>query len=609
MSGRDESCLVTWQLEKQTKKVTARIGAPIQHIRRSDDGQYLAVTFVNNQLHVYSAETSYKKNAILGFSRGQTTTHAAYDPSTKCIVAVGYPAGILQFYRPSEDRLLKSVDVVGENRVNKLKNEVKYEDGETVVKQVGFSQDGSWMVTAEHRRDKLLGDERKLKFWKYDDLKEFQLNTLVDPPHTEDLTTLVFQPMMTSDGTDETKVAQRFSHADPGKCLTACCDGEFKLWSLETSRHVNKEGVTQVTQTWVLHAIGKHIKEPIKEASFSHDGKMIATVQSEITVWSLEPRLQVVTTLGTNTLRENISHATFGSHSDHLVGHTQNYILCWSTQSFSLMWCVQATAYSLSRDPFTECFIALAHAPGTSRGGLLNAYVFKGDSPQPITSYNRLGNRYTCLSLVHSTVFLPRSNATPPSTESSPSGVISNMYAISADSTISRLGEWTKQKRVNVTSTKLARQENENNHIFKLKINPKKFVEEQGEESKANTMKGMLSNMLTTPSHILPSMGAMFKAYATVSMISNQGKKTEGQTEGTDSESDDEVEGGEDTSDDEAPTQSTVDKQQTKQSAPSPISTSTSSVADVGSNIKDNSSSQQPVNLEFNFKFQTNLFS
>ena len=107
-------------------------------------------------------------------------------------------------------------------------------------------------------------------------LLRFTLNTCVDPPHQQKVTSLTFQPHERN----SVILGSRSKTVESSRPYTLMAvstswDGSFKTWVLVDSER-QSGGRTRVHSSWACHSMGDFHGLPCLGSAFSQDGTVLA---------------------------------------------------------------------------------------------------------------------------------------------------------------------------------------------------------------------------------------------------------------------------------------------------------------------------------------------
>lgn len=363
VSGGQEAVLVLWQADSHHKQFVPRLGAQITAICVSNDQKYFAVSHADNCIRIISAADMSVKLSISGVKAANVcktlypmdafTVH----PKTSHVVFNGYP-GSLQVYDPLNDQHVAEIDVSHRNRVT------RNDRGEIRRPHVHFarlSDNGDWMATIDVRKDVKSVTETYLKFWKYHSgTREYSLHTRVDQPHDDDITSLSFR---------------RSVNGQSLLAVTTGLDHRFKIWEL-----VLAENDMQSTN-WVCRSAAFYKEMPIRSASFSSDGSILAVAyDSAVTLWNPLTSL-IYNVLPYPCSGQTIQKVAFLTNSPSLVVATDSHIHLWDITSCTVVWSLKMSSFGLEADPSSPSFMVWAQS---SDEKLQTMFVFGPETPVPI---------------------------------------------------------------------------------------------------------------------------------------------------------------------------------------------------------------------------------
>jgi NET1-associated nuclear protein 1 (U3 small nucleolar RNA-associated protein 17) len=398
-SGGKEMVLVIWQLETGTREYIPRIGAPILHIVLSPDTILWALQCQDNAIRLVNTRSRRLDLAVEGIKADKIKTGLLVEPRSKQIVLNG-GNGSLQFYDSLKDRHITSLQVSIPNAVREF-NRVRIP--EIRVTAARFSPQGTWLVTAERRRDT---DDIALKFWSFDHRsQQYLLNTRVNTPHTHPITSLAYNP--TED-----------------MCVTTSFDGTFKIWVpqlREIQPSMNSKHTREKPEyEWVCRSTGfyKNSREgvplPARSCDFSHDGSLLAvSFQQIVTLWS--PKTNgMMYVLAYPPPSEEIRGVRFITMSSLLVAWSRTRLFVWDLLSLSLWWSFELNVTHLAVHPTRPHFVVFSKntkqsqkksdkssAKATAPGGYL--ILFNANHPKPLCYWKIRG-------IVKGVCFLPFKN-------------------------------------------------------------------------------------------------------------------------------------------------------------------------------------------------------
>lgn len=108
-------------------------------------------------------------------------------------------------------------------------------------------------------------------------LFRFELNTCIEPPHNEKVTSLLFQPPRVTKQTKTIRKTDRLlSEPSPATLLSVSTseDGKFKSWILVDTELKGEEKKREMS--WACRSVGYYHSLPCRGACFSEDGSLLA---------------------------------------------------------------------------------------------------------------------------------------------------------------------------------------------------------------------------------------------------------------------------------------------------------------------------------------------
>lgn len=375
-SGGIESVLVQWCHSLEHKReFLPRLGAAIEHIATSPDGSRLCTSHLDNKITIIDANLKVT-GIIQGLVKGNVKTGLMFDPRTKALVLNGKP-GHLQFYSLHDDKQLYNLDIVQQEFVNQAG--LQHID----LVKAALNAKGNWLATVEELRRKGTDYlEVQMKMWEFNDkLQSFVLNTTINVPHENQVTSLSFQC-----GCDSQK--------DTPTLVSTGNDGLFKVWVLEDNSDIYRQ-----SRGWSCDFLGSCHGFKATASSFSEDGSLLAvSFEDIITIWessSWDLKHTFCNPPG------KIRSLCFGkmSSSKYLLASTDNgFINCWDILTCNLTWKAQLDAAVLQPDCVSENIAAFSFISGSSTLFLFN----------PADSVPLYVHTDVCPSCVQWAVFVPR---------------------------------------------------------------------------------------------------------------------------------------------------------------------------------------------------------
>ncbi|KAL0279139.1 UNVERIFIED_CONTAM: hypothetical protein PYX00_000753 [Menopon gallinae] len=329
-SGGDENVFVKWAISSGQKDFLPRLSSPICFITVAENTGLIALSLADNEILIMN--TNFQKISVIKrhsvfFPLNSTAccNILSSDPRTGHLMLNGRP-GFVQFM--SYNRSLKylySLDIGGVNYMTGVKFLANLE-----VTHAKFSKNGSWLVTAEARKDMALAEYR-LKFWQYDEVKQtFVLNTSIELPHDEND---IFAVEVSSDDL----------------VATSGADKQFRLWAQFESSDLN------VTKTfWSVLSVGRYKLLPCDPIDFCKDATLIAVgFGPSLTLWSTSD-CSLKCTLKPPFKNDRLKYVKFGNeeHSHLVVTATDFNITTWNVITLTVLWTVSLEVSCLVGDFF-----------------------------------------------------------------------------------------------------------------------------------------------------------------------------------------------------------------------------------------------------------------
>ncbi|KAJ3391817.1 WD repeat-containing protein 75 [Lobulomyces angularis] len=335
LSGGEEGVLVLWQLATNHKDFLPRLGSEILSISVSPDESLFALIHKDNTIRLVSSLNLKIKKSIMGLKYSTISNNKSIglvvEPRNNNIVLNG--PGALQFYNPLSDSHILELEVAPRNKIAKREEkELIHPD----ITHISFSKDGLWMATIDKRDDEEFQLEVYLKFWSFDpNTQNYTLNTRIDLPHEDTITSLEICPAKT---VNNTLLA-----------VTSSLDKNFKIWELDTSK---KESVH-----WKCRSVGFYKTIPALYATFSCDGSILAVSYGQlITLWDpFNNLLQAVLTYPppTNEIKEML----FSSKGHFLYARSTKSVYVWDLLTCSIIWNLKIDTNGIAIDHQSENFL------------------------------------------------------------------------------------------------------------------------------------------------------------------------------------------------------------------------------------------------------------
>ncbi|KAK9875158.1 hypothetical protein WA026_005949 [Henosepilachna vigintioctopunctata] len=358
-SGGEENVLVRWDWENtQDKKFLPRMSGNIKQISLSPHSQFIGVSTSDNAVRIIDAafnDVSLIQELVVG---DNYECGIALDPRTKALVMNG-SLGQIQFYQANTSTLLYSMEVVGQN---KLTNERNCLVENTRVTKFAISKSGLWLVTVEERRNSQFVDhEMRLKFWSFDvSSQKFELNTSIEKPHEDSITSVAFQTSKSDDNL---------------RCATVGKDKKFKVWHRTVIQQTNIDRTI-----WNCLSVGFYRNLPCKGLSFSSDGSLMGIgFGCLVTTWTPDS-CDLKCSLVYPGHKTNIEELQFGTHNQcHLVvAATKERLSVWNLLTLTMIWTVPLEVEFLLADKMS---IYMAVITKNSE-----IFFFSPNSPNPVYS-------------------------------------------------------------------------------------------------------------------------------------------------------------------------------------------------------------------------------
>ncbi|XP_012257158.2 WD repeat-containing protein 75 [Athalia rosae] len=383
-TGGGECVLVKWVIgNTKEKSFLPRLPAPIKHLSLTSENEYIAVSTLDNGIVVVNPQkqvVSVIQNFTWGVAVSKKNLFPAgltIDPRTNSLV-LNSRTGHVQFYNTDTKSLIYNVNITAQNVITQQRNAIIVN---TEVTKVALSVDGLWMATVEERNDEQSNMEVRLKFWKFDTVKQtYVLNTSVEYPHNGSVNALRFQPIA-SLSSDQTIV------------VTTGTDKRYKIW-----RVVEPTSIYKNTKHWQCYNVGLYRNLIPTDAAFSADGSLLAVgFGASLTVWEPETN-QLKCSLTYSSYPQTLSRIEFGRNEmSHLVVvGSSEHIAVWNLLTLTITWSVPLQLSTLTADP-----ISVHMAAFTTDGTL---YIFTPLSSKPVYTKNNLTDKD---SVVLAACFMP----------------------------------------------------------------------------------------------------------------------------------------------------------------------------------------------------------
>ncbi|KAG0242251.1 hypothetical protein BGX31_000413 [Mortierella sp. GBA43] len=516
LSGGEESVLVLWQLQTGHKQFLPRLGSEIRHITVSPDQAYYAIGHQDNSVNIIRSVDLKIKTTIQGLK-------FLVEPRNGHVVLNGLP-GTLQFYDPIKEQHIMELEITPRNKVSRT------DDKDIIPPQVlhcAFSRDKAarWMVTVDGRDDHETTPELYLKFWEYDDdARTYVLNTRVDAPHSNAITSCIFNPR---EGNQAPMV------------VTTSLDGTFKIWQL-THQGEARRGI-EAEMAWGCRSTGFYRDMVPRCASFASDGSMLAVSYGQIiTLWN--PYLNTLQGVLTQPPENRpITRMAFLQNSPFLIAATKDHLYSWNLLSCSVWWSYQIKVDLLRVSETNSHFMITCPDPSSNNGSNHRIIVFKPTSPQPVR-IEAIGKR------VRAATFMP--NPATPKSRSQPktggaSDAIEPILIMNNDYDLELLGARTAEElraeaeeaaeKARAEALELQKQKSLVTDIFGTSGKESKEKKDKNSEGAASrglvSKKNMVRNPLfDAPSHVMAPVSSLFDAFMDQMLTKNKAAKEEAKT-------------------------------------------------------------------------------
>lgn len=477
-----ESVLVQWHYKVGNKQsFLPRLGSPCNHVVTTLDGTMYATTHSDNSVSIISNEFSVK-HTIQGLTsaKGGNSCHRIfqYEPRTRSCVTLG-KRGHLVFYDPAEDREVYSLDITHENFISgDPQTDGAHAQITRVANQGDDKSDEAWMATMETSTIEQDLVESRLKFWKLSQAdKWWRLNTVINHPHSKDVTRLCFRPMS--------------SHSSQPYMVSTGADGMVKLW-----------GFQQSTCYWSCIATASYQEMPATYCDFSQDGSVLAAAFGHM-VLLLDPvTLETTSVIQSLEKKEPIEKLVFGRHS------CQQMIIIQSTscvQGYDLLngvlaWIADMIISHIAVDPFSEFMYMLSKSS--------DLFVIRPSSSELVYAHKNIGVKN-----VISMVCVPHSNSFRVSDDACSSiswMAQSRLYLADTDLSVFTLTRHTQKQQRRLSKAK----KSEPSHFITPMahiLDKRSNVDDEPVQSSDGLQVGRpdsnaLKMITDSPAHVLPSI-------------------------------------------------------------------------------------------------------
>ncbi|EFJ41335.1 hypothetical protein VOLCADRAFT_107736 [Volvox carteri f. nagariensis] len=403
LSGGQEGVLVLWQLDSNRRTFLPRLGGPIVglHPSPADPAKHV-VRQADNIVRVVNAATMKVEMSVVGLQPPPASLSpppAGAGGAAAAVVASGSPAAAamlgpggggsggggvlllscenaqLQFYDLSRDRHIRLLQVAPRNAVSLTEPTAGAAvaargTGPPVpvesplppyVSLLALSFDGSVLATVDVRPDAgpYGSTEACLKFWdtgsgsgSRSESSPFSLNTRVDEPHRDVVTSLSYHP-------------RRHMAVTTGGLGT---DSEFKVWVQERrrpessggggSRRRRRRGPSVAETSWRCRSTGGYKGLPLAAATFSTDGSVLAVAAgARVTLWDAESNALAAvlpaadtTAAGEPSAAPPLTQLVFVPGTPLLAAASPSCLAVYNLLTAAVHWCLPLNAISISAD-------------------------------------------------------------------------------------------------------------------------------------------------------------------------------------------------------------------------------------------------------------------
>ncbi|XP_075036118.1 WD repeat-containing protein 75 isoform X2 [Mixophyes fleayi] len=515
-SGGVESVLVQWSYSlEQKREFLPRLGAAIEHISTSSDGSLHCTSHTDNKITIIDAGLKVS-GIIQGLVKGiKVKTGLLFDPRSKSLVLNGKP-GHLQFYSLHDDKQLYNLDIVQQEFVNQLG--LQYMD----LVKASFNSNGNWLATVEELQGKGTDTvEGQMKLWEFnEELQSFVLNTTINSPHEDKVTSLTFQ-------------CRSDTEKDAPTLVSTGDDGLFKVWVVRDNSDIYRQ-----SSGWSCDFVGSYHRYKATDCCFSEDGSLLAVGFEEIiTIWdSITWDLKHTFCQPPGKIR-SLCFGKMSSSKYFLASTDSGFISCWDLLTCALVWSAQLDAVVMQPDPLSENIAAFSFVSGKS-----NLFIFNPADPMPLYIHEDV-----CQSIVEWAVFVPRDVPETLPTESHKWLTRSQLYFLSETQDLITFSTKSPEERLKPLSKQLAVEESlsftpfytllggkrqQKQDTLNMELQKTQFFGRKIEESVA------VKELLQTPAHVLPPASILCTFFVNSLLISKQSKCTEQVSKDVEMESD-----------------------------------------------------------------------
>ncbi|KAL0490262.1 WDR75 [Acrasis kona] len=222
-SGSRDCFVATWKIETNEIYKLKKFLSPVLEVCASQELDFFAVRCNTNEVVVNDITLNQPITKVTGLYKDNRQIPAKVkcsiivDPLNGRIVQTG--SNVIQFYDFSVEREDFKLTIQHKNIAEDVQR-LAEDSVEAYVTKIAFSHDAQMMATTE-----LYGTLINLKFWLYNSHnKQYTLTTVVDSPHSNDITDLKFIPKSQT-------------------CISTCKSGDIKVWSMDENHRYMCTGV------------------------------------------------------------------------------------------------------------------------------------------------------------------------------------------------------------------------------------------------------------------------------------------------------------------------------------------------------------------------------
>lgn len=499
LSGAKEPVLTLWQLNTDKRQHIARLSGSIMGISVAHDSSSYTVVLSDNTIKVINSLSLKDISVVSGLHKAvepPKDVGIIMDPKNG-FVAINNISSTVQFFQPFQDRFVSSIEIAP-----------RYFDGksqtgpEAIVHFVCFTHDGLHMATVDTR---LVGTvyQTSLKFWFNSPIyQQFVLNTRVDNPHDDKITSIV-------------------AHPNRHAIVTSSTDKRFKFW-IKVALPKNPKTLDRSQQhSWMCRSVGTFDNTPCIVASFSSDGSLLAaSFGKRVTLWDPVSNSFIKDFSQPKAI---IKHLSFIANSPFLITASSDQIFVWNLLNENLWWNYEVPIFTLTSDPDGKRFLVITKQEEKNLSFIL---LFDVQSPIPVCCWKVKDN-------ISSAIFLPLSILSSNNSLSS----TSILYFTSQQEVF--LLEEVKisedmDQIVGPTAQVPLRTPVQADALFTTVVANNK---NKGDDLAGNIFIGhlpSLSTLFDSPSHVLPPMPALYKSFMDIMVIKDQNQPPKLRTEEVD---------------------------------------------------------------------------